>query len=511
MVRRHRDSAVSPETSRESEENQPAVSVWAETRATIPEPPESRRIHLLVVDRDPRITSACRSLLESNGFDIEAVDSIAATLKAFETRTYDVALVELSLPDGTGFDMLRELRHASPTTIPIVTSAYSTVRNAVEAVKRGAYDYLVKPFSDDVLVESLADALEKRAFFGTSRIGPADEFQEILGQSRAMLELRQWLRATAASHASVLLLGEAGTGKEQVARILHQRSFRSDGPFVTARCSGAEPMEIESEWFGCLRGDAVVTGAFTRATGGTLYLRDVGDLAPEVQEALLSALRTRRYTPAGSTDSHKLNVRLVSATDRNLSGLVADRRFRKGLFYMIASHTITCPPLRERREDIPLLVDYFLTKFCRQARHRRIHVTPATMTLLAEHHWPGNIRELECVIEEAALRVPGDVIDVSDLRLLENRPVVSPVPTSAQELKQQLKALRSEAVLELERLFVVRALERHRGNVSAAARAVGMQRPNFQALMRRHRVRSGNYSAEQRASGQGLPEPEAED
>ena len=138
-------------------------------------------------------------------------------------------------------------------------------------------------------------------------------------------------------------------------------------------------------------------------------------------------------------------------------------------------------------------------------------MTPATMTLLAEHHWPGNIRELECVIEEAALRVPGDVIDVSDLRLLENRPVVSPVPTSAQELKQQLKALRSEAVLELERLFVVRALERHRGNVSAAARAVGMQRPNFQALMRRHRVRSGNYSAEQRASGQGLPDSEAED
>jgi DNA-binding NtrC family response regulator len=131
---------------------------------------------LLVVDRDPRITSACRSLLESNGFDIEAVDSIAAALKAFETHMYDVALVELSLPDGTGFDLLRELRHASPTTIPIVTSAYSTVRNAVEAVKRGAYDYLVKPFSDDVLVESLADALEKRAFFGTARIGPADEF-----------------------------------------------------------------------------------------------------------------------------------------------------------------------------------------------------------------------------------------------------------------------------------------------------------------------------------------------
>jgi DNA-binding NtrC family response regulator len=511
MVRRHRDSAVHSETGQDPEENRLAVVTGVKARATIPEPAEARRIHLLVVDRDPRITSACRSLLESNGFDIEAVDSIAAALKAFEAHLYDVALVELSLPDGTGFDLLRELRHTSPTTIPIVTSAYSTVRNAVEAVKRGAYDYLVKPFSDDVLVESLADALEKRAFFGTGRIGPVDEFREILGQSRAMLELRQWIHATAASHASVLLLGEAGTGKELVARILHQRSFRSDGPFVTARCSGAEPKEILSEWFGCLRGDAVVTGAFTRAAGGTVCLRDVGELAPEVQEVLLSVLRKRRYTPAGSADSHKLNVRLVSATDRNLSGLVADRRFRKELFYLIASHTITCPPLRERREDIPLLVDYFLTRFCRQARHKTIHVTPATMTLLAEHHWPGNVRELECVVEEAALRVPGDVIDVSDLRLLEDRPVVSPVPTTAQELKQQLKALRSEAVLELERLFVVRALERRRGNVSAAARAVGMQRPNFQALMRRHRVRSGNYGAEPSAGGQGLPEPEAED
>ena len=169
MVRRHRDSAVPPETSQDPEENRPAVAGETETHAAIPEPPEARRIHLLVVDRDPRITSACRALLESNGFDIEAADSIAGALKAFETRTYDVALVELSLPDGTGFDLLRELRHASPTTIPIVTSAYSTVRNAVEAVKRGAYDYLVKPFSDDVLVESLADALEKRAFFGTAR------------------------------------------------------------------------------------------------------------------------------------------------------------------------------------------------------------------------------------------------------------------------------------------------------------------------------------------------------
>jgi DNA-binding NtrC family response regulator len=184
-----------------------------------------------------------------------------------------------------------------------------------------------------------------------------------------------------------------------------------------------------------------------------------------------------------------------SCTDRNLAGLVADHRFRQDLFYLLASHSVTCPPLRERREDIPLLVGYFLTRFCRQARHRRIHVTPATMTLLGEHSWPGNVRELECVIEEAALRVAGDVLDVSDMRLLENRPVVSPVPDNARELKQQLKAARARAVVERERLFVVRALERHQGNVSAAARAVGMQRPNFQALMRRHGVRSGDYLA----------------
>jgi DNA-binding NtrC family response regulator len=277
--------------------------------------------------------------------------------------------------------------------------------------------------------------------------------------------------------------------------MLHDRSFRSDGPFVTAPCGRAEPAQILSEWFGCLRGDAVVTGAFTKGTGGTLYLRDVGDLAPELQDALYNVLRTRRYMPAGGVESHKLNVRLISATDRNLASLVADRRFRQDLFYLIASHMATCPPLRDRREDIPILVDYFLTRFCRQARHRRIHMTPAAMTLLAEHTWPGNVRELECVIEEAALRGSGDVIDVNDLKLLESRPVVSPVPGTAQELKQQLKALRAEAVVERERLFVVRALERHQGNVSAAARAVGMQRPNFQALMRRHGVRSGDYVA----------------
>jgi DNA-binding NtrC family response regulator len=467
----------------------------ASLRLPTPATSRARHIRLLVVDRDSTTASACQAALESNGFTVQGADGIAAALRAFESASYDLTLVELALPDGTGFDLLDELRRISPTTIPIVTSAYSTVRNAVEAVKHGAFDYLVKPLSEHALVESLTGALEKRAFFGTKLKSPAAEFQEMLGNSRAMLDLRQWIRATATSHASVLLLGERGTGKGLVARILQRRSFRSDGPFVTTSCTGADPAQILEEWFGCVRGGAVVTGAFTKATGGTLYLRDVGDLGLELQDALATVLRTRRYTPAGSTESHKLNIRLISATDRNLAGMVADRRFRQDLFYLLASHSVTCPPLRERREDIPLLVDYFLTRFCRQARHRRIYVTPATMTLLGEHSWPGNVRELECVIEEAALRVPGDVLDVSDLRLLENRPVVSPVPDSARELKQQLKAARARAVVERERLFVVRALERHQGNVSAAARAVGMQRPNFQALMRRHGVRSGDYVA----------------
>lgn len=481
----------------QASDGQPGTPGGSGRRHWIPEPPDaSCRIRLLVVDRDPRVALACRETLDSSGFHVDAAESVTAALSALRSERYDLTLVELSLPDGTGFDLLREMRRISPTTVPIVTSAYSTVRTAVEAVRRGAYDYLVKPFSNDVLVESLAEALEKRAFFGSSLISPADNFQEMLGHSRAMLDLRQWIRATSTSHASVLLLGELGTGKELVARMLHQRSFRSDGPFVTAPCSGAEPGQILAEWFGCLRGDAVATGAFTKATGGTLYLRDIGDLAPELQDALCSTLRTRRHVPAGSNEAHKLNVRIISATDRNLAGLVADRRFSQDLFYAIASHTVTCPPLRDRREDIPLLVDYFLTRLCRQARHRRIHVTPAAMALLGEHTWPGNVRELECVIEEAALRGTGDVIDVNDMRLLENRPIVSPVPSTAQELKQQLKALRAEAVVERERLFVVRALERHQGNVSAAARAVGMQRPNFQALMRRHRVLSGDYATD---------------
>jgi DNA-binding NtrC family response regulator len=502
MVRRPRTNLIAAATGSESEAtpeasgSQQAASDEASARyAKLGGPGVGHRIRLLVVDRDPRVALTCREALESAGFSVDSMDSVAAATRALAEEQYDLTLVELSLPDGTGFDLLRELRSVSPTTVPIVTSAYSTVRTAVEAVRRGAYDYLVKPFSNDVLVESLSDALEKRAFFGSSLVVPADGFQEMLGNSRAMLDLRQWIRATSTSHASVLLLGELGTGKQLVARMLHDRGFRSDGPFVTAPCGREEPAQILSEWFGCLRGDAVVTGAFTKATGGTLYLRDVGDLAPELQDALYNVLRTRRYTPAGSVEPHKLNVRLISATDRNLASLVADRRFRQDLFYLIASHTATCPPLRDRREDIAILVDYFLTRFCRQARHPRIHVTPAAMTLLAEHTWPGNVRELECVIEEAALRGSGDVIDVNDLRLLENRPVVSPVPGTAQELKQQLKALRAEAVVERERLFVVRALERHGGNVSAAARAVGMQRPNFQALMRRHRVRSGDYVA----------------
>jgi DNA-binding NtrC family response regulator len=297
------------------------------------------------------------------------------------------------------------------------------------------------------------------------------------------------------------LLGELGTGKELVARALHRRSLRADGPFVAARCSGAESSHILREWFGDLRGDAVNAGAFALATGGTLYLRDVGDMAADLQDALFAALSTRRFVPVDGTTPLKLNVRLLSATDRNLATLVSERRFREDLYYLLSSHTMSCPSLRDRREDIPLLVDYFLARFCRQARHRPMRIAPAALTLLAEHDWPGNVRELEGVLEEAALRATGDTVDVEDLRLMTLSPATSPVPTRAEELKRQLKALRADAVVELERLFVVRALERSRGNVSAAARQVGMKRPNFQALMRRHRVRSGEYELDR------TPEP----
>ena len=468
----------------------------------IPEPPEDagRHIQVLVADPDPAVATTCAAALRARGFAVETVENIADALTALGGAGHDLALVEMSLPDGSGLDFLREARRISPPTITIVMSTSATVRDAVEAVRRGAYDFLVKPIAEDGLVESLADALEKRAFFGGARSGPMDEFHGMVGRSRAMLDLRRWVHTTATSHASVLLLGELGTGKELVAQALHAHSQRAGEPFVAARCGGAGAQQILGEWFGRLVGGAVTPGAFELASGGTLYLRDVADMTAELQDALARALATRRFTPVGGTDPYKLNVRLISATDRNLATLVADARFRRDLYYLIASHTLSCPSLRDRREDIPLLVDYFLTRFCRQSRHRPLRMTPQAHALLAEHSWPGNVRELECVVEDAALRTKGGVLDVPELRLLEATPVASPVPTSAAELKRRLKAMRSQSVLELERLFVVRALERSRGNVSRAAREVGMQRPNFQALMRRHRVRSGEFVTA------GLPE-----
>ncbi|HEY3359271.1 MAG TPA: sigma-54 dependent transcriptional regulator [Polyangia bacterium] len=469
----------------------------------IPEPPAGdwRSIRMLVVDRDPRIAAACAAALSPRGVVVESADSVTAAVAALEAARYDLAVVELALPDGTGLELLAEIRRLSPSTVSIATSSHSTVRSAVQAMKHGAYDFLGKPFSDDVLAESVSEALEKWAFFGGARTGPLDEFHGMVGRSRAMLELRQWVQKTTASHASVLLLGELGTGKELVARVLHDGSPRADGPLVTARCGGAPPAQILAEWFGHLTGGSVSPGAFEMARRGTLFLRDVADVTPELQDALYGVLATRTFTPIGATDPYKLNVRLISATDRNLAGLVADRRFRQDLFYLIASHTMSCPSLRDRREDIPLLVDHFLTRFCRQALHRPIRVTPAAYALLAQHDWPGNVRELECVIEDAALRTTGGVLDVGELRFLELKPVSSPVPTTAAELKGRLRELRSGAVVELERLFVVRALERTHGNVSRAARAVGMQRPNFQSLMRRNGVRPSDYA---QGSGEDL-------
>jgi len=381
---------------------------------------------LLVVDDEASNLESLERIFAREGLQVVTARDGREGLEILRKRRIDVLLTDLMMPQVSGVDLLKATRQISPETEVVLMTAYGTVEAAVEAMREGAYDFITKPLKRAHVVRVVEKALEKQSLLVENRTLRAQleaaRRRPIVGQSLAMRRTLEMVQQAAPSMATVLLLGESGTGKELMARQIHESSPRAASPFVPVNCAAIPEGILEGELFGYEKG--AFTGASTRrdgrfahADGGTLFLDEIGEIPLSVQVKLLRVLQEGEIERLGSGKAQKIDIRLVAATNRDLRRAVAEGRFREDLFYRLNVIAVTVPPLRDRREDIPLLVDHFLARFREKNQKAVTHCTKAALDVLTAHSWPGNVRELENAIERAVVLSKSTAIDVDDLPL----------------------------------------------------------------------------------------------
>jgi len=449
-----------------------------------------RRGSILVVEDEPKIRQALIDALIDDGHDAVAVSGGRQALTLVAERPFDLLVVDNLMPEMTGLELLREIvSTAGHRPEVVMMTAHATIESAIDAMKLGAADYLQKPFEIDEFLVVVRRAIEherlrtQHDYLITEREEEYDHYG-IVGRSRAIEEIVRRAATVAQSRSTVLITGETGTGKELVARAIHDQSAQRQMPIVKVNCAALPETLIESELFGHVKGaftGAVSTkrGRFALADGGTIFLDEIGALALPVQSKLLRVLQEREFEPLGSERTVKVDVRVIAATNRNLALLVAEGRFQEDLYYRLNVIPIAMPPLRERREDIPVLVDYFVRRHATRAGKRVDGVAPDAMAILTELTWPGNVRELENTIERAVVLASQPVLQARDVVLIGS---VAP-PTSA------LPSLNLKQNLEwAERETVRRALESNRGVKKDAAEAMGISQRAISYYLAKHRL-----------------------
>lgn len=471
---------------------------------------------ILVVDDEQVIRESLKRILERAGYQVAVSGSGYNAMELVQKQDIDLVLTDLKMPGMEGLEVLKSIKVLQPDVPVVIITGYATVETAVEAIKSGAYDYLSKPFTPDQVKDLVSKALETRATSPENQrlqqeLEEHEGFSFFIGKSKPMQKVYQRILKVAQTDSSVLITGESGTGKELVARAIHQRSDRHDHPFVPVDCTALAESLLESELFGHEKGSftgAVQSkvGLFKVADGGTLFLDEVSNISLNSQAKLLRVLQEREVTPIGGTKAQPIDIRLIAATNRSLKDLVKAGKFREDLYFRINTIPIDLPPLREREGDLPLLISYFLRQYA-QETGKDIHGLGAgAMTLLERYHWPGNVRELEHMIERAVVLCQGNEIKAEDLELPldENHAeegaaaANAAAPQTSEELKEAKRRVKEEAVRPLEESFAIDALKRNDWNITKAAQDVGMQRPNFQALLKKldisMRERSNGYS-----------------
>jgi DNA-binding NtrC family response regulator len=437
---------------------------------------------VLIVDDEVRQRDILQMILEAEGYETETAGNGRQALAAARREAFDVVLTDLKMPDLNGIELLTELIRAQPGACVILMTAHGSIDTAVEAMRRGAFDYLTKPLEKDEMLMVLRRAMERSRLVRENRMlheQLRDRFRldNIVGAHGSMQDVFRIVHKVAASSSTVLIYGESGTGKELVARALHYASDRRGQPFYAVNVAALPESILEAELFGHEKGaftgaDSRKIGLFEQASGSTLFLDEVGDLKRDLQVKLLRTLQEREVLRVGGTERVKVDVRIVAATNQDLERTVREGRFREDLYYRLNVITILLPPLRERRTDIPLLVEHFVKKY--QGGRRRGIDDEALKTLIA-YDWPGNVRELESVIERALLLGEEDRIVTADL------PVPVRTGISAHRGVMDLEIPESGIDLDaLEQSLILKALKKAEGNVTRAARLLGLTRRTLQ-------------------------------
>ncbi|HLE41838.1 MAG TPA: sigma-54 dependent transcriptional regulator [Nitrospirota bacterium] len=451
---------------------------------------------ILVVDDERSMRDFLLIMLKKEGYEVVTAENGGDALKTVQGEIFDLVISDVKMPGLDGIDVLKAVKEVSPETVVIMITAFATTETAVEAMKLGAYDYIIKPFKVDELKLIIKKALEKHSLRKEnillrreieSRVG----FENFIGKSEPMQRIFGLIKQVADTKSTVLITGESGTGKELVAKALHFNSARKDGPFVTVNCGALPETLLESELFGSMKG--AFTGAvsnrqglFEAANGGTLFLDEISSTTPALQIKLLRVIQEREFKRVGGTADIKVDVRVLAASNSDLQAEVKRGNFREDLYYRLNVIPIHIPPLRDRKDDIPLLVDFFLRKYSSDRALKSI--APDAMKLLMNYGWPGNVRELENTIERMVILAAGDTIQREHIQdiIKDVRPCPELVPSDIPDAGMDIEALLENA----EKTLLKKALEKAGGVKTEAAKLLGLSFRSF-----RHRLQKYDSSS----------------
>jgi two-component system, NtrC family, response regulator AtoC len=455
----------------------------------------SATTRVLVAEDDRVARELLCEILRGEGYEVEAVDDGAGAIERAQQGDgrYDLVVSDVRMERSSGLDVLAAFTAKAPSTPVILITAFGDVTGAMEAIQRGAYDYVSKPFNIEELRLTVARAIERRRLVAEQKTVPTEgkptQLQDIVGKSPVMLDVYKLVARVAGSTATVLVEGESGTGKELVARSIHTHSPRANAPFVPVNCTALTESLLESELFGHARGAftgavSAKRGLFEAASGGTLFLDEIGDMGPKMQAQLLRTLQDGEVRPVGGSESIRVDVRLVCATNKDLEDEVKAGRFREDLYFRINVVTVHLPPLRDRREDIPSLVGHFLNKTARRERREAAAMSPEALRLLSNYSWPGNVRELENAIERAVAVAKGNVVLPSDLPPEVGGSAALGVPGGVSVTDGGIIADRP-TLGELERRYIQLVLGECAGNKKKAAEKLGIDRRTLYRALER--------------------------
>ena len=448
-------------------------------------------VNILVVDDEEIVRESLCSWLKEDGYQAEAVEDGFKALDIIKKKPWNVLFVDLKMPGMDGLEVMRKAKALQPELPIIIITAYATVNTAVEAMKEGAYDYLVKPFNPEEISLIIRGLFEKQALlkeniFLRKELKKQFYFQDLISKSRKMQDIFEFARTVAKSTSTILILGESGTGKELLARAIHLESLRADTSFVSVSCAALTETLLESELFGHEKGAfthaiSQKKGKFEMANGGTIFLDEIGDIGAKLQLDLLRILQEKEFSRVGGNEVIKVDVRIIAATNRDLKKAIEEGKFREDLYYRLNVISILIPPLRERKEDIPLLVDHFIEKFNIEMKKKIEGISPEALNSIMAYIWPGNVRELENTIERAMVITKGTMIHVEDLGL----------PSRAEENSLTCAAPPSgdKSMKAVEKNHMAKILKENDWNIQRSAEILGIDRVTLYNKIRKYELK----------------------